>query len=275
MNRTAPRIGYSQFIHLEWIVKALEIRAGLAHPESLDVLLARTCSARTAGTGSTTILNRMWLNPPENLRHLTDWATGIFRSNPDVPPAAFAWGMALAAYPFFTEAAIITGRLSAIYNDFAPATVHRRMAENYGESDFIRNAVNMTFRSQVNWGLLEYEPDSKILTQSKPLPLNNPDLLQWIVSAILSATDRPLALDSLEQHPLLRSFELHEHFRFILLNAPGMNIYPDFNGINIYPDFIKTASASPGKTEKQQNPEKTPEFSVEQESEPEIQGPEF
>ena len=270
MNRTSPRIGYNQFIHLEWIVKALEIRAGLADPESLDDLFSRTCTARTARTGSTTMLNRMWLNPPENLEPLANRATEIFRSVPDIPPAAFAYGMAMAAYPFFTEAATIIGRQSSLYRDFSPAIVCRRMAEIYGESDSNRNAVNMTLKSLINWGLLEHESDSRMLVQPPPLPLDNPDILHWMTTAILSATDRPLVVESLGLHPLLHSFELHEHFRFILLNAREFDIYPDSNGNNlIYPGPTKPGLVVAGKTERQA------EFIVEQIPEPDLQGPEF
>ena len=228
--RTSPRIGYNQFIHIEWVRKAVEIRAGLAKPESLDSFLVHTCSASSARTRATTMLNRMWLNPPAHLEPLANRAAGIFRSDPDIPPAALAWGMSMAAYPFFTETAMITGRLTGLYDYCDPAAVQRRMTEIYGETDSIRNAVNTILKSQINWGLLKQVPNDRIPVKPDPLSLSNPDLLQWMVTAVLSATDRPLILDTIGLHPLMYSFDIGEHPGFILLNAPELNIYPDSSG---------------------------------------------
>lgn len=129
MQPKAPQIGFDRFIRLDWAAAALRVRAGAAEIDEVDQLLTEAHAGLEAKKKTRTVLNRLWLEPREELSDLADKGVDIFRQVTEPQVAALTWGMALAVYPFFAKVAEIVGRLTSLQGDCTTAEVHRRMAE--------------------------------------------------------------------------------------------------------------------------------------------------
>ena len=161
MQPKAPQIGFDRFIRLEWAEAALRVRSGAADIGELDQILTGSHAGLEAKKKTRTVLNRLWLEPREELSDLADRGVDIFLQVADPQVAALTWGMALAVYPFFAKVAEIVGRLTSLQGDCTTAEVHRRMAEIYGEREGTRRMTNMVLQSQVDWSLLGKSENGK------------------------------------------------------------------------------------------------------------------
>ena len=107
MQPKAPQIGFDRFIRLDWAEAALRVRSGAAEIGELDEILAGSHSGLEAKKKTRTVLNRLWLEPREELAGLADRGVDIFTRVKEPQVAALTWGMALAVYPFFAKVAEI------------------------------------------------------------------------------------------------------------------------------------------------------------------------
>lgn len=230
MRPTAPKIGFDRFISLEWAQRALEVRAGLAELDELDVLLDEAHSGPSAKKKTRTVLNRLWLEPRKDLESFAQRAVELFQSSPSISPAALTWGMAIVTYPFFAKVAEIVGRLTSLQGDCSTAEVHRRMAEIYGEREGTRRMTNMVLQSQIDWGLLNRSENGKTLTRHKAYALEGPDLARWMTTAVLGAVGRPIGLGTLDAQPVLFPFDLGDNLGFVLSSASDLDLLADSTG---------------------------------------------
>ena len=230
MRPTAPKIGFDRFIRLEWAKKALEVRAGLAEIDELDVLLDEAHSGPSAKKKTRTVLNRLWLEPRKDLEPFGQRAVELFQSAPYTSPAALTWGMAIVTYPFFAKVAEIVGRLTSLQGDCTTAEVHRRMAEMYGEREGTRRITNMVLQSQIDWGMLDRGDNGKTLTRKKACTFEEPDLVRWMATAVLEAVGRPVGLGTLDAQPVTYPFVLGDNLGFVLSSASDLELRADSAG---------------------------------------------
>ncbi len=233
MRPKAPQIGFDRFIRLDWAEAALRVRSGAADISELDQILTGSHAGPEAKKKTRTVLNRLWLEPREELSALADRGVDIFRQVADPQVAALTWGMALAVYPFFAKVAEIVGRLTSLQGDCTTAEVHRRMAEIYGEREGTRRMTNMVLQSQVDWSLLGKSENGKTLTRKPTMALQSPETVQWMSEALLMHVGRPLTLDGLSGQPTMFPFSLGDNLGYVLSLSEAFDVRADSAGARI------------------------------------------
>lgn len=233
MQPKAPQIGFDRFIHLDWAAAALRVRAGAADIDELDQLLTEAHAGLEAKKKTRTVLNRLWLEPREELSGLADRGVDIFRQVTEPQVAALTWGMALAVYPFFAKVAEIVGRLTSLQGDCTTAEVHRRMAEIYGEREGTRRMTNMVLQSQVDWSLLAKSENGKTLTRKPTTAVQSPETVQWLSEALLTHVGRPITLDGLSGQPTMFPFSLGDSLGYVLSLSDAFDVRADSAGTRI------------------------------------------
>ena len=183
MNSSAPKIGFDRFIQLDWAAAALNVRAGVAGLDNLNALLDAAELGVEAKKKTRTVLNRLWLEPRDELVDFADRGADIHQTQPDIPVAALCWGMSVATYPFFGKVAELVGRLSAIQGDCASAEVHRRMSETYGGRERTRRLTNMVIQCQASRGAVQRVEKGKRVLRLAELRVDNKVRTEWLIDA--------------------------------------------------------------------------------------------
>lgn len=227
MISTAPRIGFDRFIDLRWIVAVMNIRTGAG---SLDELNADLDAARLSVAAKKkvrTILNRLWLEPRPELQEFANRAIAIRKAKPEVDVSAFAWGMAIATYPFFGKVAEFVGRLSALQGDCSAAEVHRRMSEIYGEREGTYRMTNMVLQSQADWGAIERVEKGKRLVRLAGKSLSDQETVSWLIEAALRYQGRAMALATLQSSAVLYPFVFDQSLAYVVSKSAALELRVD------------------------------------------------
>jgi hypothetical protein len=233
MQPKAPQIGFDRFIRLDWAEAALRVRSGAADIGELDQILTGSHAGLEAKKKTRTVLNRLWLEPREELTDLASRGVDIFIRVKEPQVAVLTWGMALAVYPFFAKVAEIVGRLTSIQGDCTTAEVHRRMAEVYGEREGTRRMTNMVLQSQADWLLLSKSDNGKTLTRKPSITVQSPETVQWLSEALITQMRRPLSLDALSGQPTLFPFSLGDNLGYVLSSSEVLDLRADSAGSRI------------------------------------------
>lgn len=227
MIPAAPRIGFDRFIDLQWIVAAMNVRAGTSAVGELAAVLDATGLSVAAKKKVRTILNRLWIEPRPDLQEFADRAMEIRVAKPDVPVAAFAWGMAIATYPFFGKVAEIVGRLSALQGDCSVAEVQRRMSEVYGEREGTYRMTNMVLQSQANWGAIERVEKGRRLVRLAGKEVGDPDSMSWLIEAALRFQGKAMALATLSSSAVLYPFSFEQSLAYVVSKSAALELRVD------------------------------------------------
>lgn len=233
MQTKAPQIGFDRFIRLDWAAAALRVRSGAADISELDQILTESHAGPEAKKKTRTVLNRLWLEPREDVVGLADRGADIFGRVTNAQVAVLTWGMAIAVYPFFAKVAEIVGRLTSIQGDCTTAEVHRRMAEVYGEREGTRRMTNMVLQSQVDWSMLTKSENGKTLTRKPSMAVQSPETVQWLSEALLMQVGRPLGLDGLASQPTMFPFSLGDNLGYVLSSSDAFDLRADSAGSRI------------------------------------------
>jgi hypothetical protein len=233
MQPKAPQIGFDRFIRLDWAAAALRVRSGAADIGELDQILTEAHAGPEAKKKTRTVLNRLWLEPREEVVGLADRGVDIFARVSNAQVEVLTWGMAIAVYPFFAKVAEIVGRLTAIQGDCTTAEVHRRMAEIYGEREGTRRMTNMVLQSQIDWSVLSKSENGKTLTRKPSMAVQSPETVQWLSAALLMHVGRPLGLDGLAGQPTMFPFSLGDNLGYLLSSSDALEVRADSAGTRI------------------------------------------
>ncbi|TGD60861.1 hypothetical protein EYC08_19910 [Tabrizicola sp. WMC-M-20] len=224
MQAKAPQIGFDRFIRLDWAAAALRVRSGAADIGELDQILTEAHAGPEAKKKTRTVLNRLWLEPREEVVGLADRGVDIYGRVSNAQVAVLTWGMAIAVYPFFAKVAELVGRLTSIQGDCTTAEVHRRMAEIYGEREGTRRMTNMVLQSQVDWSVLSKSKNGKTLTRKPAVVVQSPETVQWLCEALLVQAGRSLSLDGLAGQPTMFPFSLGHNLGYLLSSSHALDI---------------------------------------------------
>jgi hypothetical protein len=233
MQPKAPQIGFDRFIRLDWAAAALRVRSGASDIGELDQILTEAHAGPEAKKKTRTVLNRLWLEPREEVVGLADRGVDIFARVSNAQVEVLTWGMAIAVYPFFAKVAEIVGRLTAIQGDCTTAEVHRRMAEIYGEREGTRRMTNMVLQSQVDWSVLSKSENGKTLMRKPSMAVQSPETVQWLSAALLMHVGRPLGLDGLAGQPTMFPFSLGDNLGYLLSSSDALEVRADSAGTRI------------------------------------------
>lgn len=227
MAPEAPKIGFDRFIDLRWIATAMNVRTGDCSIEDLIALLDAAGLSVAAKKKVRTILNRLWLEPRPELQEFASRAVAIRKAKPEIDVSAFAWGMAIATYPFFGKVAEFVGRLSALQGDCSAAEVHRRMSEVYGEREGTYRMTNMVLQSQASWGAIERVEKGRRLIRLAGKSLSDQETVSWLIEAALRYQGRAMALATLQSTAVLYPFVFDQSLAYVVSRSAALELRVD------------------------------------------------
>lgn len=212
-------VGFDRKIRAGWLDVTARLAAAGLSPSAIRDELDEVLDGDVSGEGphsargkTKTVLLHIWVTVPHGVVPLRDEALGVVGSGatPDLRP--LHWGMCLATYPFFRDAAAITGRLLSLQGSVTLAMVSRRIAERYGARSTVLRASQRVVRSMVEWGVLSETRQRGVFRSGAPggvLVGGQSDgwLAGWLLEAALFASGRQsVRVESLARHPMLFPF---------------------------------------------------------------------
>jgi hypothetical protein len=231
MIPTAPQIGFDRFIQLEWVAAALKVRTGLSSLDDLSELLKAAGLGHEAQVKTRTKLNALALDPRAELADFIRRGVEIFsdgKSPQDV--GDFAWGSALATYPYFGRVAEFTGRLTALQGDCSMPEVHRRMSEMYGERGNVKTATRAVIQTMVDWGAIRRVTKGNRIERLPPTTIDDPVKVSWLVEAVLRYHGRALAIAPLQSTATLFPFSLDQPLGYVASTSPALELLSEGPG---------------------------------------------
>lgn len=225
MTPTVPQIGFDRFIQLDWVAAALKVRAGVASLDELNKLLDVTGLGNETKIKTRTKLNALVLEPRSDLVDFIDRGIGLFSSAKTQQEAAcFAWGSALATYPYFGKVAEFTGRLTAMQGDCSMPELHRRMSELYGDRGNIKTATRSVIQTQVDWGAIRRVAKGNRIERLAPKPVADPMNVSWLIEAALRYHGRAMALATLQSTAALYPFSFDQPLGYVVSKIPTLEL---------------------------------------------------
>ncbi|GAB6080687.1 hypothetical protein [Hydrogenophilus hirschii] len=190
------QIGLDRIVRLKWLEYAAAlVLAGMETPAVKTALIAELQSAfqsaHTAARGSldktVTILMRIWVRPPHELRPLQREGLNFLVQLPRECRVAVHWGMTMAVYPFWGAVAAHAGRLLRLQGTAAASQVQRRLREQYGERETVSRAAQRLLRSFVDWGVLVESDEQGLYRPASTVAVDQTALIAWLTEAYLRA----------------------------------------------------------------------------------------
>lgn len=221
----APQIGFDRFIHLDWVTAALNVRTGVASIDVLNELLDAAGLGKEAKIKTRTKLNALVLEPRADLVDFIDRGIGLFLDADSQREAAcFAWGAALATYPYFGKVAEFIGRLTAMQGDCSMPEVHRRMSELYGERGNIKTATRAVIQTQVDWGAIRRVNKGNRIERLAPTTDVDPVKVTWLIESALRYHGKAIALATLQSTAALYPFSFDQPIGYVMSNSPTLEV---------------------------------------------------
>jgi hypothetical protein len=121
---------------------------------------------------------------------------------------ALHWGLLIANYPFFFDAATHIGRLLRLQDTVELSQATRRITETWGQRTTVPRAVQRIVRSLVDWKTLAEAKERGAFSKSaKPIGVTNRDLSRWLIEAVVVASrGKSHSAELAMQHPALFPF---------------------------------------------------------------------
>lgn len=227
MNSSAPQIGFDRFIRLDWVAAALKVRAGLTGLDELNAMLDAAGLGAEAKKKTRTVLNRLWLEPRDELVDYADRGAAIFKNQPELPVNAMCWGMAVATYPFFGQVAELIGRLFGIQGDCSISEVRRRMSEKYGEGESCNRSTSRVLQSLENWRAVQRIERTNRVIKIEPTLIENDELTAWLIEAAVRYAGKNISVPSLSLLPVLFPFTLTRSLAYVVSSSKNLCLISD------------------------------------------------
>ena len=225
MIQSAPQIGFDRYIQLDWVAMAIKVRAGLATLGDLEALLDIAGLGKEAKSKTRTKLNALAIEPRTELVDFIDRGVEIFgHQENDALTALFAWGAAIASYPYFGKVAEFTGRLTALQGDCSVSEIHRRMSEVYGDREVTKRATQAVIQTQANWGAVERVENGKRLNRLPQRKLSDEKVITWLVEAALRYTGKAMPVTSLPTLAVIYPFQIDQSLPYVLSKSDTIEL---------------------------------------------------
>ena len=225
MNASAPKIGFDRFVQLDWVAAVLAVRNGTMSLDGLNEVVKTSGLGKEALAKTRTKLNGLGLQPRRDLIGFVEEGQSVIPvgARPD-EIAAYAWGVAIATYPFFGKVAELAGRLTLLQGDCSIAEINRRMSEVYGDREITKRATQAVLQTQSNWGVVQRVDKGKRLIRHAPLTINSDKLTAWLIEAALRYAGKPVSVPSLQSLPVLFPFTLTRPLAYVVSNSPNLDL---------------------------------------------------
>ena len=190
------QIGIDRLVRLAWLEKtAALVLAGnrgqnikqILQEDLQESFISSNADVRGSLYKTITILTKVWLTVPTDLKLLQINALELLKKTPHQDQLAIHWGMVMAGYPFWAAVAVQTGRLLKLQGTVVAAHVQRRVREQYGERETVARRVRYVLRSFLDWGVLKETEEQGVYEMGSPLRIDEPELIMWLIRASLHA----------------------------------------------------------------------------------------
>ena len=192
-------IGFSQRIKLEWMVDtARRLAEGGSDNEIVAALREALEDKLSVGQNpergnrekAITILMKVWVRVPEEIRPFRDEGLKLLYILPPELHVAVHWAATIVAYPFFGEVAQTIGRLLRLQDEVTAPQMQRRIKERFGEKETVARAARRIQSTFVDWGVMTAFPGTQKGTYvpAARLRVACPELLAWMAEAAIRGT---------------------------------------------------------------------------------------
>jgi len=213
-NNRFNKIGIKQVIRLEWMDRCLSLllsgmSANEIRKDLIDYLANKKQSGGTGERGDKTYtiaigILAAWFDPASELLDLRDRLLLLAKQRSSDNWLPLHWALMIAAYPFWYNVAIQTGRVLALQERVTQKQIFDRLVERYGERATVLRNARYAVRSFVAWGVLDDTDIKGRYKKSDPIAVSNPKLIAMLFEAMLISTPEHKApLRSLMASPAL------------------------------------------------------------------------
>lgn len=238
MSKRHNAIGIKQIIRYEWMEKTSSmLLAGMDENsirQELNEFLVfhkgdGSEEKRSKNTCKFVVSNLMkiWVSPDPELTGFRDSALMLVSKHPS---QAFAihWAMISAAYPFWFNTALQTGRLLNLQDLVTQHQIINRLKEQYGDRQTVSRYARYVIRSFVTWGLLKDSRCKGCYEKSNQFHVLNNEMFILLVEAALHArSEGKGSLKIITKSPALFAFKLPLiTVDYISRNASNITVIP-------------------------------------------------
>ena len=215
MNKSRfDKVGIKQVIRLEWMDRCLSLllsgmSASEIRKDLIDYLADKKQSGGTGERGDKTYIIAIgilaaWFDPSPELIDLRDRLLLKAKKCSVENWLPLHWAMMIAAYPFWFNVAIQTGRVLALQEKVTQKQIFDRLVERYGERATVLRNARYAVRSFVAWGVLVDTEIKGRYKKNEPLAISDPQIMAMLFEAMLISTpDNKAPLRSLMASPAL------------------------------------------------------------------------
>ncbi len=215
MNKSRfDKVGIKQVIRLEWMDRCLSLllsgmSANEIRKDLIGYLADKKQSGGTGERGDKTYtiaigILAAWFDPSTELIDLRDRLLLKAKSCSVENWLPLHWAMMIAAYPFWFNVAIQSGRVLALQDKVTQKQIFDRLVERYGERATVLRNARYAVRSFVAWGVLEDTDIKGRYKKSDPMAVSDPQIIAMLFEAMLISTpDNKAPLRALMASPAL------------------------------------------------------------------------
>lgn len=198
-DKHLDKIGIKQLIRLEWLNRTLSLLlAGMSADEIRQDLTDYLADKKPSGgigergdktyTLAIAILSA-WFEPAIQWQSLRDKLLAQARQLPPEEWMVLHWALMLAAYPFWFNVAIQTGRVCALQEKITRKQIFDRMIERYGERSTILRYARYVIRSFNAWNILDDTEIRGCYQKGASIPISDPQIMGLLFEAMLISTE--------------------------------------------------------------------------------------
>jgi hypothetical protein len=219
MSKRHDAIGIKQTIRYEWMEKTSNMLLAGMDRNSIQQELTNYLmyhkgdgseNQRSKNTCKFAVSNLMniWFSPDSELIDFKDSAIIILSKNPSKALAIY-WSLISAAYPFWFNVALQTGRLLNLQEQVTSYQIITRLKEQYGDRETVSRYTRYVIRSLVSWGVLNDYGCKGCYKKSTQLHISDKSTSILLVEAMLHAIpEGKESLKVLVNSPALFPFHL-------------------------------------------------------------------
>ena len=218
MSERLKQIGLDRLVRLAWLEKVSMLVMAANDAKTIksilqDELAGAFRSANKDVRGSLdktiTILLKVWLHPPKDLKSLRDEGMELLKQTSGPESKVIHWGMVSAVYPFWSSVAAQIGRLLKLQGTVTSVQIQRRIREQYGERETVSRRARYIIRSFLDWGALQETEIKGIYRAQKALLIDDIRLIAWLIEAALYTRESiSVPLIELMDSPALFPFQI-------------------------------------------------------------------
>lgn len=205
MQAGLPKVGFERYVARDWLDQTAGwVISGKNREELHDLVddyLENFIRGATSKRKTKNVLFGAWVKINARDACFRAQARQLFMHASSSEKLAIHWGMLISGYPFFLSLSRILGRLFRLQECASKQEIMRRCVEEHGDRDSIRRSAERYLQSLLEWGLLKAD-EHGLLCPTHKIPLHNPELVTWLLPAILFSGERErLSVDDLLADP--------------------------------------------------------------------------